>query len=120
MARVCERNSASWAAARFANKGKGANGRQLVANAYQLIKIIAYFFALALPQGNCRCLAPSLSGCECVCVCLRICLCAEVLFIASVTLYPHHLYQFEANSCHMRAAGAAASRRPVSLCTRWD
>lgn len=72
MARVCERErgSASRAAARFANKGKGANGRQLVANAYQLIKIIAYFFALALPQGNCRCLAPSLSLGVSVCVCV--------------------------------------------------
>lgn len=111
MKSVRERDRDCPAAARFANKGKGANGRQLVANAYQLIKIIAYFFALALPQGIAaasRSLSARVFVCLCVCVCLRICLCAEVLFIASVTLYPHHLYQFEANSCHMRAAGAAA------------
>lgn len=80
----------------FCKEAQGANGWQLVANAYQLINIIAYFFALAFPQGNSFAAALSL-----VCTSIRICLCAELLFITSVTLYPHHLYQFGPNSCHM-------------------
>lgn len=68
------------------------------------------FCARPRPKGNAA-LSLSLPACMRVCVrmcvrvCWPICLCAEVLFIACVSLYPHHLYQFEANSCHMRAAG---------------
>lgn len=85
---VRERDSDSRAAARFANKGKGANGRQLVANAYQLIKIIAYFFALALPQGNCRCLAPSLSLGVSVCVFAYLFMCWGFIYCQCYALSP--------------------------------